>query len=122
MDPDFIEAIESSLDSVWTLELLLVLYADPEKGWTTSDLVAELRSSELIVKQSVAFLTGVGLAIEDNDARVKFRPVARDLEVFVERLEREYRARPSAVRRLIVGRANSKLQSFSDAFLLRKPK
>ncbi len=122
MDPDFIEAIESSLDSVWTLELLLVLYADPEKGWTTSDLVAELRSSDLVVKQSVAFLTGVGLAIEDNDARVKFRPVAQDLEVFVERLEREYRARPSAVRRLIVGRANSKLQSFSDAFLLRKPK
>jgi hypothetical protein len=52
---------------------------------------------------------------------VRYSAVAEDLDAFVLRLEHEYRTRPSQVRRIIVGRSNSKLTSFSDAFLLRKP-
>ena len=121
MDTNFVEMIESSLDSVWSLELLLLLHSDPERCWNRADLVAELRSSNLVVAQSVGALKAGGLAIECDDGTVKYGPSSNHVSAFVDQLEREYRARPTSVRRLIVGRSNSKLQSFSDAFVLRKP-
>lgn len=121
MDSNFVEMIESSLDSVWSLELLLLLHSTPERCWDRADLVAELRSSNLVVAQSVGALKAAGLAFECDNGTVKYRPSSSDIAAFVDQLEQEYRARPGSIRRLIVGRSNSKLQSFSDAFLLRKP-
>ncbi len=120
-ESDFVEMIESCLDSVWSLELLLLLHSQPERSWTTSELVSELRSSELVVAQSLRGLVGAGLVVELEPGRLRFSAASPDIAGFVGRLEREYRTRPNYVRRIIVGRANAKLQSFSDAFLLRKP-
>ena len=119
-ESDFVEMIESCLDSVWSLELLLLLHSRPDSSWTTSDLVSELRSSELVVAQSVRSLLEAGLVIEEGAGLIRYSPVSPDLAVFVARLEHEYRARPNYVRRVIVSRSNAKLTSFSDAFLLRK--
>jgi hypothetical protein len=112
--------VESCLDSVWSLELLLLLYARPDHIWTTSELVTELRSSELVVAQSVRCLVGGGLLIAEGDGTVRFGGVSRNLADFVAKLDHEYRARPNQVRRMIVGRSNAKLTSFSNAFVLRK--
>ena len=113
--------IESCLDSVWSVELLLLLYSHADRSWATADLVSELRSSELVVAQSVRKLIEAGLVVNDGPGSVRYSAVAPDLDAFVIRLEHEYRTRPSHVRRIIVGRSNAKLTSFSDAFLLRKP-
>ena len=120
-ESDFAEMVESILDSVWSLEVLLLLHNQAQREWTTADLVTDLRSSELVVSQSIRSLVEAGLAVADNDGSIRYSPVSADLAAFVDRLEYEYRARPTSVRRLIVGRSNSKLQSFSDAFVLRKP-
>jgi hypothetical protein len=120
-DSEFVELIESCFDSVWSVELLLLLRSWPERDWTTADLVTELRSSELVVAQSVHALIGAGLAVEDETGFIRYSAIAPELDAFVARLEHEYRTRPNHVRRIIVGRSNSKLTSFSDAFLLRKP-
>ncbi|WP_127754619.1 MULTISPECIES: hypothetical protein [unclassified Devosia] len=113
--------IESCLDSVWSLELLLLLYSQPERSWTTTSLVTELRSSELVVAQSVRGLVEAGLVVQLEPGKLRFSAASPDIAGFVARLERDYRARPNYIRRIIVGRSNAKLQSFSDAFLLRKP-
>jgi hypothetical protein len=120
-ESDFVEMVESCLDSVWSLEMLLLIHAQPDRRWTTSELVTELRSSELVVAQSVRCLGGAGLLIDEGDGAFRYATVSPDLAVFVARLEHEYRARPNQIRRMIVGRSNGKLTSFSDAFLLRKP-
>ena len=120
-EPDFAEMVESCLDSVWSLELLLLLHAQPDRRWTTPEIVAELRSSELVVAQSVRCLGGGGLLIEEVDGTVQYSAVSPDLAAFVAKLDREYKARPNQIRRMIVGRSNAKLTSFSDAFVLRKP-
>lgn len=113
--------VESCLDSVWSLEMLLLIHAQPNRRWKTAELVTELRSSELVVAQSVRCLGGAGLLIDQGDGTFRYATVSPDLAVFVARLEDEYRARPNHIRRIIVGRSNGKLTSFSDAFLLRKP-
>jgi hypothetical protein len=117
---DFVEMVQGCLDSVWSLELLLLLHAQPDRRWTTREMVTELRSSELVVAQSVRCLSGAGLLIDEGDGSVRYCAVSPDLADFVAKLDREYRARPNQIRRMIVGRSNAKLTSFSDAFLLRK--
>ena len=121
LEPAFVEMIETCLDSVWSLELLLLLHAQPDRSWTTADLVRELRSSDLVVAQSLRNLLDAGLVLDEGAGTIRYSAVAPDLAAFVRRLEHEYRARPNHVRRIIVGRSNAKLTSFSDAFLLRKP-
>lgn len=113
--------VESCLDSVWSLELLFLLHAQPDRGWTTSEMVTELRSSDLVVAQSLSCLLNAGLLSVEGDGTVRFASVSADLEAFVEKLAREYRTRPNQIRRMIVSRPNTKLTSFSDAFLLRRP-
>lgn len=113
--------IEACLDTVWSLEVLLLLRSRPDRSWSTTELVSELRSSELVVAQSIRHLIEAGLVVDDEAGAVRYSAVAHDLDAFATRLENEYRTRPSYVRRIIVGRSNSKLTSFSNAFLLRKP-
>lgn len=84
-------------------------------------MVTELRSSELVVAQSVSCLLNAGLLLDEGDGTVRFASVSADLADFVEKLAHEYRTRPNQIRRMIVSRSNTKLTSFSDAFLLRRP-
>lgn len=121
MDPDLAELIESSFDSVWSLELLLVLRARRDRTWTVGELISELRSSELVVNQSLAHLRVAGLVADDADGHVGYAPASRELDGLVAKLDEEYRSRPAVIRRLIVARPQAKLQSFADAFLFRKP-
>lgn len=113
--------VGSCIASVWSLELLLLLHAQPDRFWTTSEIVAELRSSELVVTQSLQGLMNAGLVIDEGDSRVRYASASADLTAFVEKLAYEYRTRPGQVRRMIVSRSSAKLVSFSDAFLIRKP-
>jgi hypothetical protein len=122
VDRDLQQLIESSIDSVWTLEVLLLLHAARERSWTVRALTDDLRSSELVITQSTAILRTAGLIIEEADGAVRYRPAAPNMDALVARLGEEYRSRPATVRRAIVAPQNTKLQSFSDAFLLRKPK
>jgi hypothetical protein len=120
-ESSFADMVESCIDSVWSLELLLLLHAQPDRLWTTPEIVAELRSSELVVTQSLQGLMNAGLVIGEGDGRVRYASASADLTAFVERLAHEYRTRPGQIRRMIVSRSSTKLMSFSDAFLIRKP-
>jgi hypothetical protein len=120
-DSSFREMVEGCLDSVWSLELLLLIFNQPARIWTTSELVKELRSSDLAVAQSVQSLGNAGLLISEKDGNVRYAAASADLDVFVAKLDHEYRTRPTQIRLMIVGRPNAKLTAFSDAFLLRRP-
>jgi hypothetical protein len=65
MNSDLIQFVETSFGSVWSLELLLLLFRDPQRHWTYGELVHELRSSEVVVAQSVERLMAAGLAVAE---------------------------------------------------------
>lgn len=100
----------------------MLLHTQPDRLWTTPEIVAELRSSELVVTQSLQGLMNAGLVIGESDGRVRYASASADLTAFVERLAYEYRTHLGQIRRMIVSRPSSKLMSFSDAFLIRKPR
>ncbi len=121
LDDELKQLIESSFDSVWTLELLLLLCSAPRQSRTVQKLVDELRSSELIVRTSLKTLRTGGLVLEADDGTVQYAPVTPTLDAVVARLVEDYRTRPDTIRRIIVAPPTAKLKVFSDAFLFRKP-
>jgi hypothetical protein len=121
VDPRLLDILGSSIGSIWALELLLILRRDPARTWTSAALVTELRSSDLVVSQSIERLERGGLVVRDDDGAVRFAPATPDLETAITSIDDEYRLRPGAVRRAIIAAPDDKLKSFSDAFLFRKP-
>ncbi|QAY76593.1 hypothetical protein [Sphingosinicella sp. BN140058] len=111
--------IRSSFRSVWSLELLLLLKRD-RRRWTHDEIVAGLRGSELIVNQSVGWLSAAGLIVADEDGSVTYAPVSEEVGEFVDAAEQLYARRPDAVRRMIVDASAGGLAAFADAFRFRK--
>lgn len=116
------ELLHAVIASVWCLELLLLLRRSPSTPSSPADLVTELRSSRVIVDSSLERLERGGLVARDADGSVCYAPASDDLDGLVQQLEDEYRLRPDFVRRAIVSAPDTKLKSFADAFVLRKPR
>ena len=55
--------IRSTFRSVWSLELLCLLRQHPDRDWTPDEMVAALRASDLIVRESISALTAAGLVV-----------------------------------------------------------
>jgi hypothetical protein len=120
MDEELIQFIRATIKSVWALELLLLLRRDMSgAGWTVERLTAELRSSRFVVDEVIPMLKAAGLVAEDAEARFRYgAPYA--LDRLVGMLESEYAVRPAGVVRAILTAPHDKVQTFADAFKLRK--
>lgn len=119
MNSDLAELVEYSFGSVWALELLLLLLREPDRRWPHEDLVAELRSSDVVVADSIKRLVASGLIVLEDTGAVRYAPASKQQDELVRQLDEEYRTRPAAVRRMIVQGPAEKLKSFSDAFKLK---
>ena len=111
--------IRSAFGSIWALELLLILRQRPDQDWPRAELIAALRASEQVLARSCADLNAAGLITERDDV-VRYAPATPELEVAVAAVVKLYAARPAQVRRLIVGGPQDAVESFADAFRLRK--
>lgn len=117
---DLLAFMGSAIKSVWTLELLLFLRRNASRSWTADELVRELRGSEFVVSQGLSELGAAGLVSPDGGETYRYAPAAPYLDGLVGRLEETYAARPSTVVRAILTAPNDKLQTFADAFKLRR--
>jgi len=119
-DEDLLRFVAASFPSVWALELLLLLKGD-RRTWPRDELVSTLRASELVVTNAVDGLVIAGLASIEADG-VCYLPVNANVEQQVDQVAQLYRARPNAVRRVIVSAQSSSATAFADAFKLRRDK
>lgn len=111
--------IASTFRSVWSLEVLLYLRASPETVHRREELVGQLRASEAVIAKSIEALLAAGLIVEEDEGAVRYAPAGKDLEGEVAEAERLYRAKPDAVRRLIVAASAGGIAAFADAFRLK---
>ncbi|MEX0406756.1 hypothetical protein ABGN05_13875 [Aquibium sp. LZ166] len=118
MKIDLIEMVEYSFGSVWALELLLLLHRKPDRSWSHDELVGELRSSDVVVQESLQRLLASGLIVMEN-GKARYAPTSTEVDNLVSLLDEEYRARPTLIRRMIVQGPAEKLKTFSDAFKLK---
>jgi hypothetical protein len=120
MDDRLAEFIATSFGSVWSLETLLFLRRERHRSWSAIELVQQLRSSDVVVTESVDRLVMSGLLIMEEDGAVRYAPASEDLEQLTGALEAEYGKAPTTVRRLIIQTPLGKLRSFADAFKVTK--
>lgn len=119
MTSELLGFIRSCFGSVWSLELLLFLQRHSERGWTSDELVSELRASSFVVDRSLEALVAAGLAVTDSEGRACYRPASADTARLAAAVADLYRRKPDQVRRAILS-PESNLQALANAFRLRR--
>lgn len=112
--------VRSSIKSVWALELLLVMRRASGRAWTIDQLTQELRSNRTLVADIVSAFVKSGLIEEQAPGSFRYQPSSGELDDLVQQLDRVYAERPLALIKEIVSAPNERIQSFADAFKLKK--
>lgn len=111
--------IGSNFRSVWAIDLVQFLFANPGESFSREQLIAALRASESVVSHSIASLAAAGLVVADKD-RVQLNIDDERSRNLIDQAIQLYRKSPDKVRRLIIAAASPGLTAFADAFRLRK--
>jgi hypothetical protein len=126
-DPDFTDAfcgfLQRCIANVDSTELLLALVQDAQRSWKPSELYARLEAmatlSEADVERYLNALESNGLVVRETAQRVRYRPAAAHDE-HVATLARLYVERPVTLFRVIYALRDLKINTFADAFKLRR--
>jgi hypothetical protein len=108
-----------AIPSVPHLEALLLLHADPARGWDAAGLAERLYLDAGRAAQVLTDLARAGLACATAD-RFRFAPTEASLLSVVDATARTYGRHLVEVAELIHAARDHKAQRFADAFRLRK--
>jgi tRNA uridine 5-carbamoylmethylation protein Kti12 len=119
---DVLEFISEHITSMEQLEVLLALYNQPEKEWTAEAVYLEIQSSQSSVSLQLRELCNKGLLIQTSNQLFRYSPRTPTLAQTVRALAAVYKERRIKVIELIYRKQIDKVQSFADAFRIRKDK
>jgi hypothetical protein len=119
-EEEILATVSNTFRSVWTVELLLRLHQEAHRAWPTAGLVRELRASVSAVDDGLADLRKLGLLAVDQQGAYRLQAGSDDMDAFAQALCELYNRKPRAVMRAILAGPNDKIQTFANAFRLRK--
>jgi hypothetical protein len=113
--------IATHIESVVVLEVLLLLYHEPQREWTQIDVARELRIEASWTGARLKALTRAGLVCEVGPTPHCYRyyPETLDLNAAVAALARTYTERPLTVISYIYSRPSLILRRLADALRMR---
>jgi hypothetical protein len=121
---EFCRFLRAAVPTVDAAELLLLLSRERERWWAVQEAAGALAPGVTLSETDVARYFGVfqasALLAVGPDKRVQYRPGSAALDAHVRRLEQAYRERPVTLIRVIYALRDSSIQSFADAFRLRR--
>jgi hypothetical protein len=121
---EFCRFLRSAVPSVEAAELLLFLSRERERWWTAQEAAAALAPGtalgEADAARYLALLQAGRLIAVGPDKRVQYRPGSDALDEHVRTLEQAYRERPVTLIRVIYALRDASIQSFADAFKLKR--
>jgi hypothetical protein len=121
---DFCRFLQTTIPAVDAAELLLLLRRTPETAATAAELAAKLRPSVPITESEAAryleTFQARGLTSTDEGRRVQYRPATEELRMYGDMLALAYKERPVTLIRMIYALRDSRIQTFADAFKLRR--
>lgn len=114
--------IERNIDSLEELEVLLLLYRRPDKGWTAEAVAGALYTHAQSAGNKLLSLQRRGLAeMRDEQGISVFQGRSPGPNApLVERLARLYAERRLTVTNIIYAKPLPNVQAFADAFDLRR--
>lgn len=121
---EFCRFLRAAVPSVDAAELLLFLARERQHWWSVHEAAGALLPAVALSEPDIARYLGVyqanGLIAAGPDKRVQYRPGHAGLEAHVATLEQAYRERPVTLIRVIYALRDSSIQSFADAFKLKR--
>lgn len=116
--------IREYVGSVTELEVLLLLLAEPARGWTAADVARELRISVEFSRNHLAKLSADGILRERPGAAATYQygVSTPELSEIMARLAQLYARNRATIIDLIYSTPNDRIRTFADAFKLRKDK
>lgn len=107
------------IESVTHLEVLLILYLNPDKQFTADSISKELRTNIRSAEVQLQHLSDKGL-LQKADKHYTYKPLTEELNQNVKHTYEVYKEKPVAVIAGIFEKPQDKLKNFSDAFKLKK--
>lgn len=121
MIPDHVlQFVRGHIKSVWTLDLLVLMRRSGGQAWMPDRLATELRGNRTLVHDVLTSLARAGLLVAETDGSYRYGPASAELDGLAAELERHYAERPVALIKEIASAPNDKIQSFADAFRIKK--
>ena len=121
--PDSIKQFLSRhIHSLEQLELLLLLRGQPDRSWTLPQVYESIRSSHASLQKGLESFADKGFFAEEKGAITVFRYAPRndELRAAVEQIAASYRHSRVRVIEAIFAPEIDPVQTFADAFKLRK--
>lgn len=117
---EVLEFISEHIASMEQLEVLLLLSSQPDRDWTAESVFAEIQSSLPSVQQRLHEFVNKGLLVQPEPTLFRYSPRTTALGNAVRALAATYKEKRVKVIELIYRKPVDEVQSFADAFKLRK--
>jgi hypothetical protein len=120
-----LDFLEEHICSIEQLEVLLLVRATAPRLWTAEALSREIGSTVTSISQRLSDLAASGLlSVEESEgvSSYHYAPATETLVRLIDTLAKTYKERRLTVINHIYGRPDSDIRSFSEAFVLKKPK
>lgn len=112
-DDQVLDFARNTIRSVWALDLLLFMRSSGDRTWAVADLVAELRSSEVITVSCLERLVAENLiGREQNESLFRYAPRSAEQEALIGELAKMNTSKPMALAKAIREASNEKLTIF----------
>jgi hypothetical protein len=120
--PEILQFIDQNIESIAQLEALLLLQQDPQRAWDAEEIAKALYITPEMASSLLADMGKRGFAqvVPPSRARYAYRTSSSETDQLVNQLAAVYHDRRVAVTSLIYSRPLNKVQTFADAFRLRK--
>ena len=112
--------IKEQIQTVFRLEVLLLLYSEQSKSFTPDDVALELGFEKDIAQEQLRSLALLGLLVQPGteQARYRYHPTNVRLQSLVEQLAVTYSARRIPILSLILTERSDRIRLFAEAFRL----
>ena len=121
---EFLRFLRAVVPTVDAAELLLLVQGEPQRWWAVPEARAALAPgatlSDSDMSRYVALFQAAGLIALGPDKRLQYRPGSKARDANLGTLAQAYRERPVTLIRVIYALRDSRIQSFADAFRLRR--
>lgn len=124
LDPDIPEdvrgMIQRHLATMDHVELLMILRSGRDDSFALPRLVQEMRKPQELIELCLQALEGAGLAAQLSDGTYRYAARDEALDRTADEVVRLYNERPVTLVRLLYERPPTAINTFADAFKLRK--
>lgn len=114
--------LQTSIDSIEQLQVLLLLHASPERAWTAQEIATELRSVDTSINTRLKELYKRKILLPLNENQHQFLPTSPDMQELISVVVSENQLRPYQIIDAIYSSQDKSIQDFANAFKMRGDK